>query len=146
MPVMKKNRPCDPTNQRPLGPVRVLKKPIAKDPVILTMSVPQGNVPPKFRSTRPVSANRATPPSALPIAIQKYRVMRIPVRGFAVGVIGSDGRAVYPEAGKAESIAGTTVRQASLAATSKRTIAGFRALRGGRRARQAGGRRRAPTS
>jgi hypothetical protein len=33
-------------NVRPSGPVRVAMKPMTKEPVTFTISVPQGNVPP----------------------------------------------------------------------------------------------------
>src|SRR5204863_8032203 len=52
--------------------VTVPKNPMTSDPVILIRIVPHGNCGPSRIATNPVSQYRATPPSALPIATQKY--------------------------------------------------------------------------
>ena len=64
-------RTVGPTSSRPSGPVRVAKKPMMNEPVTLTNSVPQGNSSPIRVATKPEHQKRATPPSALPIAIQR---------------------------------------------------------------------------
>src|SRR5579884_889157 len=71
-------RPCEPTKTRPSGPVRVEKKPMTKEPVALTIRVPQGNVSPKCPAESPEIRKRAPPPSALPSITQRYSIYRSP--------------------------------------------------------------------
>lgn len=58
-------------NQRPPGPVRVEKKPMTKQPLMLTRTVPQGKLSPHRYATSPENQKRATLPSAPPSAIQR---------------------------------------------------------------------------
>ena len=44
IPIITNWRAVVPTNMRPSGPVRVPKRPITRDPRILMIRVPQGNV------------------------------------------------------------------------------------------------------
>jgi hypothetical protein len=53
MPIMKKVRTPGATSQRPSGLVAIAKKPMTKEPVMLTRSVPRGNVSPKKRAIKP---------------------------------------------------------------------------------------------
>jgi hypothetical protein len=42
-----------PTSSRPSGPDRVANRPISREPTTFTATVPQGNVSPTQRATRP---------------------------------------------------------------------------------------------
>src|SRR5947209_16382295 len=53
-----------------LSAAKAAKMPIRKAPLTLTDMVPQGNVSPRRRATKPDRKYRAMPPKALPIATQ----------------------------------------------------------------------------
>jgi len=55
MPGIQNCRVTGLTSTRPSGPVSVATKPIRNDPTTLTTRVPQGNVSPNERATRPES-------------------------------------------------------------------------------------------
>ena len=59
-------------HNRPPGSVSVATKPMTNEPVIFTINVPTGNASPIRRATTPDNQYRATPPKALPNAIQRY--------------------------------------------------------------------------
>src|ERR1051325_9552396 len=63
-------------HKRPPGSVSVATKPIRNEPVRFTINVPAGKASPNRRATTPESQYRATPPKALPRAIQKYSVFK----------------------------------------------------------------------
>src|SRR5436190_20143924 len=63
-------------NTRPPGSVSVATKPMTNEPVIFTINVPAGKASPNRRATTPDSQYRATPPNALPRAIQRYSVFK----------------------------------------------------------------------
>src|SRR5690348_3611554 len=69
MPSMKNCRNPAEASQRPSGPVTVANRPIMNDPVILTTSVPQGNVSPTLLATQPENHQRARLPRPPPIKI-----------------------------------------------------------------------------
>ena len=70
-PIITKVRTSGETRKRPSGPVSVPKKPMTKEPATFTSMVPHGNVPPTVWATKPEHQNRATLPSAPPIATQR---------------------------------------------------------------------------
>ena len=53
-PIMTNWRKVELAKMRPSGPVRVAKKPMMREPVIFTNSVPQGKVSPNIRAANPV--------------------------------------------------------------------------------------------
>src|ERR1051325_2828229 len=101
----------------PSGAVRAPRKPITKDPVTLTLRMPHGNVSPTRDETRPFSQNRATLPSAPPMATQRYASIKKLPRGFDsgaalcrffhAGVISAETVRRFSHSGMANSIAGS---------------------------------------
>src|SRR5882724_6661068 len=84
---MKNVRMFEERSQRPSGPVSVAKKPITNDPVMLTTSVPHGNVWPQGKSLsewfaiNPPNQKRVTLPSAPPKATKRYvSINKLPPR------------------------------------------------------------------
>jgi len=71
-------------------PVSAKNSPITKEPRILINNVPHGNVAPNHAVATKVHQCRATPPSALPIAIQNAGIsdLRVIADGFQDGVAG----------------------------------------------------------
>jgi hypothetical protein len=61
------------------------KNPIAKEPLTLTTSVPQGNVSPMVRAISPETKYRAAPPRALPAATPISPSKSSRIRSLATG-------------------------------------------------------------
>src|SRR5271165_4098872 len=89
---MKKFRVFECTSHFPSGPVSELNKPMTNEPVMFTMSVPHGNVPPIRSAMNKENQNRATLPSAPPKATKIYVSIKSSRQcdGSMVGVISSE--------------------------------------------------------